>query len=127
MSPKIGWMRRCPTFRFADLAALRSSRGAGSMTRFPVRSRRSAALTRYGKDPCRLPVAVLAGRKLGDITWPLGCVPVSVQDARILRDPEPGVTLAPGRPRQPACPHPVGHAAITSPRRAGQPARRPAQ
>jgi Ca2+-dependent lipid-binding protein len=40
-------------------------------------------------------VAVLAGRKLGDITWPLGCVPVSVQDARTLRDPEPGVTLAP--------------------------------
>jgi len=37
-----------------------------------------------------------AGRKLGDIAWPPGCVPVSVQDARTLRDPDPGVTLAPG-------------------------------
>ena len=37
-----------------------------------------------------------AGRKLGDITWPPGCVPVSVQDARTLRDPDPGITLAPG-------------------------------
>jgi hypothetical protein len=36
-----------------------------------------------------------AGRKLGDITWPPGRVPVSVQDARTLRDPDPGVTLAP--------------------------------
>ena len=36
------------------------------------------------------------GRKLGDITWPPGCVPVSVQDARTLRDPDPGITLAPG-------------------------------
>jgi hypothetical protein len=41
-------------------------------------------------------VAVLAGRKLGDITWPPGCVPVSVQDAQTLRDPDPGVTLAHG-------------------------------
>jgi len=31
-------------------------------------------------------VAVLAGRKLGDITWPLGCVPVSLHDTRTLRD-----------------------------------------
>ncbi|MGD0377455.1 MAG: chloride channel protein, partial [Streptosporangiaceae bacterium] len=37
-----------------------------------------------------------AGRKLGDITWPPGCVPVSVQDARALRDPDPGITLAIG-------------------------------
>ncbi len=37
-----------------------------------------------------------AGRKLGDITWPPGCVPVSVQDARTLRDADPGITLAPG-------------------------------
>jgi hypothetical protein len=96
LSPKIGWMRRCPTFRFADLAALQE------LTRFwlddPVPGPVTAfgGLDRYGKDPCRLPVAVLAGRKLGDIAWPLGCVPVSVQDARTLRDPEPGVTLAPG-------------------------------
>ena len=96
MSPKIGWVRRCPTCRFADLAALQE------LTRFwlddPVPGPVTAfgGLDRYGKDPCRLPVAVLAGRKLGDIAWPLGCVPVSVQDARTLRDPEPGVTLAPG-------------------------------
>jgi hypothetical protein len=37
-----------------------------------------------------------AGRKLGDITSPPGCVRVSVQDARTLRDPDPGVALAPG-------------------------------
>ena len=37
-----------------------------------------------------------AGRKLGDITWPPGSVPVSVHDARSLRDPDPGITLAPG-------------------------------
>jgi CIC family chloride channel protein len=37
-----------------------------------------------------------AGRKLGDIPWPPGCVPVSVQDAQTLRDPDPGITLAPG-------------------------------
>jgi hypothetical protein len=37
-----------------------------------------------------------AGQKLGDITWPPGCIPVSVQDARTLRDPDPGITLAPG-------------------------------
>ena len=48
-----------------------------------------------------LEIAILAGspaagRKLGDITWPPGCVPVSVQDTRALRDPDPGITLAPG-------------------------------
>ncbi len=37
-----------------------------------------------------------AGRKLGDIAWPPGCVPVSVQNARTLRDADPGITLAPG-------------------------------
>jgi CIC family chloride channel protein len=37
-----------------------------------------------------------AGQKLGDVTWPPGCIPVSVQDARTLRDPDRGITLAPG-------------------------------
>jgi chloride channel protein, CIC family len=37
-----------------------------------------------------------AGRKLGDIAWPPGCIPVSVQDTRTVRDPDPGVILAPG-------------------------------
>ena len=68
-----------------------------------------------------------AGRKLGDITWPPGCVPVSVQDACTLRDPGPGITLAPGdrvsllaRTQQSTQP---------SPHRVepGSPARRPAQ
>jgi chloride channel protein, CIC family len=36
------------------------------------------------------------GRKLGDITWPPACIPVSVQDTRTVRDPDPGLTLAPG-------------------------------
>ena len=68
-----------------------------------------------------------AGRKLGDITWPPGCVPVSVQDARTLRDPDPGITLAPGdrvsllaRTQQNTEPSPHH----TKP---GSPARRPAQ
>ena len=48
-----------------------------------------------------LEIAIPAGSpaadcKLGDITWPPGSVPVSVQDARTLRDPDPGITLAPG-------------------------------
>jgi chloride channel protein, CIC family len=48
-----------------------------------------------------LEIAITAGspaadRKLGDITWPPGCVPVSVQDAQTLRDPDPSITLAPG-------------------------------
>ncbi len=37
-----------------------------------------------------------AGQKLGDITWPPGYVAVTVLDARTLRDPDPGITLALG-------------------------------
>ena len=37
-----------------------------------------------------------AGRRLGDTRWPPGWVPVTVLDARTLRDPDPGITLAPG-------------------------------
>jgi len=37
-----------------------------------------------------------AGQALGDITWPPGCVPVTVLHARILSDPDPGIILAPG-------------------------------
>jgi CIC family chloride channel protein len=37
-----------------------------------------------------------AGQPLGAITWPPGYIPVSIQDARALRDPDPGITLAPG-------------------------------
>ena len=48
-----------------------------------------------------------AGQALGDIAWPPGWIPVSVLDNRTLRDPDPGITLAPRRPRQPARPHPA--------------------
>ena len=37
-----------------------------------------------------------AGQPLGDITWPPGCVPVTVVDNGTLRDPDPGIILAPG-------------------------------
>ena len=37
-----------------------------------------------------------AGQALGDITWPPGCVPVTVVDNGTLRDPDPGIILAPG-------------------------------
>jgi CIC family chloride channel protein len=37
-----------------------------------------------------------AGRKLGDVTWPPGSVPVSVLRGRQLRPPRPEITLAPG-------------------------------
>ena len=37
-----------------------------------------------------------AGQALGDITWPPGCVPVTVLHARTLSDPDPGIILAPG-------------------------------
>ena len=64
------------------------------------------------------------GQALGDITWPPGWIPVTVLDARTLRDPDPGITLAPGdrvnllgrepRDPQPAHPHdqPEGHPRI---------------
>ena len=35
------------------------------------------------------------GQALGDISWPPGCVPVTVLDNGTLRDPEPGIILAP--------------------------------
>ena len=37
-----------------------------------------------------------AGQALGDTTWPPGWTPVSVLDNHTLRDPDPGITLAPG-------------------------------
>ena len=68
------------------------------------------------------------GQALGDTTWPPGWIPVTVLDNHTLRDPDPGITLAPGdrinllarEPRnpQPAPPHgqpasqPDGHPRI---------------
>ena len=37
-----------------------------------------------------------AGQALGDTTWPPGWNPVTVLDNHTLRDPDPGITLAPG-------------------------------
>jgi len=37
-----------------------------------------------------------AGRKLGDVSWPLASIPVSVLRAGSLRPPHPDTTLAPG-------------------------------
>jgi CIC family chloride channel protein len=36
------------------------------------------------------------GKALGDTTWPPGWIPVTVLDNHTLRDPDPGITLAPG-------------------------------
>ena len=36
------------------------------------------------------------GKTLGDTTWPPGWTPVTVRDEHTLRDPHPGITLAPG-------------------------------
>ena len=37
-----------------------------------------------------------AGQALGDTTWPPGWIPVTILDNHTLRDPDPGITLAPG-------------------------------
>jgi hypothetical protein len=71
------------------------------------------------------------GQTLGDTTWPPGWIPVTVLDNHTLRDPDPGITLAPGdrvnlltrEPHnpQPAHPHdqpasqPDGHPPDTRP------------
>ena len=81
-----------------------------------------------------------AGQALGDTTWPPGWIPVTVLDSHTLRDPDPGITLAPGdrvnllarEPHhpQPAHPHdqpdahPHGYAARRA--SAGSRIRRPA-
>ena len=65
-----------------------------------------------------------AGQALGDITWPPGCVPVTVLDNRTLRDPDPGITLAPGDRINLLAPRSTQSRAITPARRTGQPARR---
>ncbi len=60
-----------------------------------------------------------AGQALGGTSWPPGWVPVSVLDNHTLRDPEPGITLAPGdrinvlarEPRSPEPSHPRGETA----------------
>ena len=60
-----------------------------------------------------------AGQTLGDTSWPPGWVPVSVQDSHTLRDPDPGITLAPGdrisllvpEPRNPGPARPRGEPA----------------
>ena len=60
-----------------------------------------------------------AGQTLGDTSWPPGWVPVSVLDNHALRDPDPGITLAPGdrisllvpEPRSPGPARPPGEPA----------------
>ena len=60
-----------------------------------------------------------AGQALGDTTWPPGWIPVTVLDNHTLRDPDPGITLAPGdrvnllarEPHNPQPAHPHGQPA----------------
>jgi len=42
------------------------------------------------------PGSPAAGRKLGAVAWPPGCVPVSILRGRSLQEPDPELTLAPG-------------------------------
>jgi CIC family chloride channel protein len=59
------------------------------------------------------------GQALGGTSWPPGWIPVSVLDNHTLRDPDPGITLAPGdrinllarEPRSPEPSHPRGETA----------------
>ena len=55
----------------------------------PLRGYQILEVTITGDSPA-------AGQTLGDTAWPPGCVPVSILDNHTLRDPEPGITLAPG-------------------------------
>ena len=60
-----------------------------------------------------------SGQTLGDTTWPPGWIPVTILDNHTLRDPDPGITLAPGdrvnllarEPRNPHSAHPHGQPA----------------
>jgi CIC family chloride channel protein len=52
------------------------------------------------------------GQALGDTSWPPGWIPVTILDDHTLRDPDPGITLAPGYrvnllAREPRNPHPA--------------------
>ena len=83
---------------------------------------------REAPDPLRgyqiLEITIAAGspavgQALGGTSWPPGWVPVSVLDNHTLRDPDPGITLAPGdrinllarEPRSPEPSHPRGETA----------------
>ena len=55
----------------------------------PLRGYQILEVTITGDSPA-------AGQTLRDTAWPPGWVPVSILDNHTLRDPEPGITLAPG-------------------------------
>ena len=63
-----------------------------------------------------------AGQTLGDTSWPPGWVPVSVLDNHALRDPDPGITLAPGDRISLLVPEPRSPGPARSP---GEPADQP--
>ena len=79
------------------------------------------AAPRQPPDPLRgyqiLEITISAGspangQALGDTTWPPGWIPVTVLDNQTLRDPDPGITLAPGDrvnllAREPHAPQPA--------------------
>ena len=86
-------------------------RGSGSRqgrARSPRRSLTvsiSQAASGQPPDPLRryqiLEITISAGssavgQALGDATWPPGWIPVTILDNHTLRDPDPGITLAPG-------------------------------
>ncbi len=63
-----------------------------------------------------------AGQALRAVTWSRSTAPVSVQGNHTLRDPDPGITLVPGD-RVSLLARTRKHAATTSRRGAGTPAR----
>ncbi len=67
-----------------------------------------------------------ASQTLGDTTWPPGWIPVTVLDNHTLRDPDPGITLAPGDrvnllAREPHAPQPAHPHAQPASQPAGHP------
>jgi chloride channel protein, CIC family len=68
-----------------------------------------------------------AGQTLGSTSWPPGWIPVSVLDNHTLRDPDPGITLAPGDrinllAREPPSPEPSCPGGETASQPHGRPA-----
>jgi len=72
------------------------------------------------------PGSPAAGKKLSAVTWPHGCIPVSVLRRRSLQEPDPEVTLAPGDRVGLLAPTPPAASPGQQAARTSQPSRDPA-
>jgi CIC family chloride channel protein len=85
--------------RTAEAGTAQPQPAAGPAPHGPQDDPREAPAPLGGYQVLEITIAAgspAAGQALGDIAWPPGYVPVSVLDNRTLRDPDPGITLAPG-------------------------------